>query len=369
MSFFTFSSEPHRLFARWLLTLVILPVSGLFAMGVYLQPFYGDLTRLGFYPAKDFGWNSPQVIFPNTQLDMSATLEDKGWHYDILVLGDSFSRAQSRRELQWQNYLTLASAASVGTLDIYKVHLSQILASREFREHPPKVLILESVERILTQELNNNHSCQPSQILPRAHRGDGEPVIGWIQGWKGRLADVTTYMEREARWKDISIGYEWKYLWHTLLGADQPPLVRSMTLSRPAPFSSRNKQQLLVINEDLDKIKWWAEMGMAEMNCSIEVMRTQVEANGYTRFVLMVPPDKLTAYADYLSDSSLMSVSRLSPLADIHPDVMPRLDKALTQAIGMGEQDVYLPDDTHWGSNGQRIAAETLISFLARPVQ
>jgi len=81
----------------------------------------------------------------------------------------------------------------------------------------------------------------------------------------------------------------------------------------------------------------------------------------------MVPPDKLTAYADYLSDSKFKDVSLLPRLADIHPDVMPRLDKALTQAIHRGEQDVYLPDDTHWGSSGQRIAAETLISFLAHP--
>ena len=105
------------------------------------------------------------------------------------------------------------------------------------------------------------------------------------------------------------------------------------------------------------------------MGCRIEVMRARVESNGYTRFVLMVPPDKLTAYADYLSDPKLRNVSSLSALADMHPNVMPRLDRSLIKAIRSGKQDVYLPDDTHWGSNGQRIAAETLIAFLSQPVQ
>lgn len=63
MNFFTFSSEPHRHFARWLLVLVVLPVAGLFALGVYLQPLSGDLTRLGYFSEREFGWNSPQVFF------------------------------------------------------------------------------------------------------------------------------------------------------------------------------------------------------------------------------------------------------------------------------------------------------------------
>ena len=104
------------------------------------------------------------------------------------------------------------------------------------------------------------------------------------------------------------------------------------------------------------------------MSCRIEAMRSQVEANGYTRFVLMVPPDKLTAYADFLRDAKLKNASLLSSLSDLHSDIMPRFDKALISTIHAGEQDVYFPDDTHWASNGQRIAAETLISFLICPV-
>ena len=153
---------------------------------------------------------------------------------------------------------------------------------------------------------------------------------------------------------------------HTLPGRGALSSVYAMALTRPAPFSSRNQTSLLVFGEDMEKIKWWREMGVSEMGCRIETMRDQVEANGYTRFVLMVPPDKLTAYADFLQDSKFKNVSLLPSLSSRYPDTMPRFDKTLITAIQSGEQDVYLPDDTHWGSNGQRIASETLISFLTR---
>lgn len=121
---------------------------------------------------------------------------------------------------------------------------------------------------------------------------------------------------------------------------------------------------MLVYLDDIKKFMWWKEAGLEGMSCRISAMRKQVEANGYTRFVLMVPPDKLTAYADFLRDSSMQNISRLSALSGLQPQVMPRLDRALDEAIRRGEPDVYLPDNTHWGSNGQRAAAQTLSLFL-----
>ena len=63
-------------------------------------------------------------------------------------------------------------------------------------------------------------------------------------------------------------------------------------------------------------------------------------------------------------DKGLRDISALSELSGHLPEVMPRLDLALTFAINDGEEDVYLPDDTHWGSSGNQIAAETLLTFL-----
>ena len=211
MSSYTFSSEPHRHFARWLLVLVITPVAVLFALVIYLQPLYGELTRLGYYPEREFGWNDPQVVFPNIKPAFLTSLDNKNSYYDILVLGDSFSFA--RPEAQWQNYLAAATGESVGSLDIYKVSLSQVLASKEFLEHPPKVFIFEAVERLLPRQLQRNtQACQKNQVLPLTHKSNTLQTITQIPHWQDHLADMTQPLERGAKWKDINLGYGWKYL-------------------------------------------------------------------------------------------------------------------------------------------------------------
>jgi hypothetical protein len=136
-------------------------------------------------------------------------------------------------------------------------------------------------------------------------------------------------------------------------------------LSSPAPFSSANKSAMLVYKDDFNKVEGWRE-ARPNLDCGIDEMRRQVEANGHTRLILMVAPDKLTAYAEFLRDPSVKNSSLLARLSESRPEVIPRLDRNLIAAIRRGEQDVYLPNNTHWGSNGHRIAAETLLHFLDR---
>ncbi len=375
MSFFTFNSEPHRRFVLWLLALVVFPVAVLSVIGIYLQPLYGDLTRVGFYSEREFGWNSLQVVFQHTQLKFPALLEhgyaDSGsyvHYHDVLVLGDSFS--YKHPESQWQNYIASATNESVATLYIGKITLAQVLESRIFREHPPKVLILESVERRLPAHLTDQipDCANAIPVLPLS-KGDMQLFSRNAQP-DGNLPGKTMSIERKLLWKDVKLDWVRGFLWNNLVrkltGKNDTDAVK-VDFNRTGPFSSNNQGATLVYVDDFKKFLWWKTLGLSEMSCRIEAMRRQVEANGYTRFVLMVPPDKLTAYSDYLSDSRFQHASLLSALSELHPKVMPRLDKALITAIHAGEQDVYFPDDTHWASNGQRIAAETLISFMKHP--
>ena len=43
---------------------------------------------------------------------------------------------------------------------------------------------------------------------------------------------------------------------------------------------------------------------------------------------------------------------------------VPRLDVALRSEIERGTQDVYLPNDTHWGSSGHQAITGNLLEFL-----
>jgi hypothetical protein len=50
-----------------------------------------------------------------------------------------------------------------------------------------------------------------------------------------------------------------------------------------------------------------------------------------------------------------------------HPKLRaPRLDLALQKEIDRGSQDVYLPNDTHWGTTGHKVTAHTLINYLSK---
>ena len=48
-----------------------------------------------------------------------------------------------------------------------------------------------------------------------------------------------------------------------------------------------------------------------------------------------------------------------------HPQLhAPRLDVALRKEIARGVRDVYLPNDTHWGSAGHQAVSRALLDYL-----
>ncbi len=360
MSSSTSNSNPHYRYVKRLLALALIPAFGLFSLGVYLQPLYGDLTRIGSYSEKEFGWNKPQLEFQYPLFDIGRY--DR--YYDVVVLGDSFSNARPRH--QWQNHLVKATGWSVTTLDFGKTKLDQVLESKFFHENPPKYLILEWVERSLPQRIRRIQSCKVAD-LPSRKKSSSIRFYQTMPLKPDERNYLALHVERKTDWSDIKLGWVFRYVWHNvsrIINGNEYTDATNVKLSRPAPFSSINKKTLLVYKSDLSKVAEWRQIRLAEMGCGIEMMRDKVEANGYTQFVLMVAPDKLTAYADFIGEKDLRNTSRLSTLSDQYPGIMPRLDLTLISAIHQGEQDVYLPDDTHWGSTGQKIAAGTLLTFL-----
>jgi len=364
----TSSSDPHRRFVVWLLALALLPMAGLLALCIYLQPLDGDLTRLGFFAEREFGWNAPQIEFPDTRLDLPTGLMDPGHfdrYHDVLVLGDSF--AWGSPKMQWQNYLIAATDWSVATQNINSVRLRDVLGSPVFRDRPPRILIVESVERELVHHLQENNFKCGGVVTPQQPAGvAADATVARSLDWERILSGATARVERQIRWSDVKPSYVRDYVAESLarhlFGRRRSDSV-VVSLSSPAPFSSANREALLVFKDDFNKVEGWRE-AQPNIDCWIDEMRRQVEANGHTRLVLMVAPDKLTAYAELLGDPAIKDTSLLARLSDRHPDVIPRLDRNLVAAIWRGEQDIYLPNNTHWGSNGHRIAAETLLHLL-----
>jgi len=139
--------------------------------------------------------------------------------------------------------------------------------------------------------------------------------------------------------------------------------VKRYPLSRRDLFSNRKNDEILIFKDDLIKATWTREEIRAAA-CAVKKLQDRVQQNGKTLFVFMLIPDKSTAYADYIMDPQLHKILRSHPLLAEQGVNLPRIDFLLESAIKAGEIDVYLPNDTHFGTRGYELVALSLVRFL-----
>jgi hypothetical protein len=94
-------------------------------------------------------------------------------------------------------------------------------------------------------------------------------------------------------------------------------------------------------------------------------MQNQAQANGRTHFLYLAAPDKLSVYAEHLADAGLRAISLLPELYRSPGLNQVRLLDRFREAVRRGEKDVFLPNDTHWGSAGHRIVADAVVDAIA----
>jgi SGNH hydrolase-like domain, acetyltransferase AlgX len=138
--------------------------------------------------------------------------------------------------------------------------------------------------------------------------------------------------------------------------------VTELPVSRSDLFSSIRPSELLVYDEDFGKAGWTAETWHS-IRCRLLTLQAKVEAGGRSRFLVAIAPDKSSAYAAYLPLRVQMrnSFEEIAKAPSLH---FPRLDLAIKASIAEGTQDVYLPNDSHWGSVGSKIAAITVVDYM-----
>jgi hypothetical protein len=343
--------QPRRYFIL-VMSLGLALVAATYALAWWLQPLYGDLTRIGGYSERDFGWNLPMQEFT----PLAASWGGKGYEQavDILVLGDSF--ANLRPNQQWQNWLAARTGLRIRTLDVHQVDLSQLVASSLYRAHPPRVVIWNTVERDLLDEASlNDGRCFFPAWPPLITAMDAHP-----------LAVAPQLVSRPTGPTGVNPGFARTWLWKTLL-RNTAGLVRGdslrVTLKRGNLFTSRTSNELLIYRRDLNKRRW-RDSDNPRIRCSFAALAERFEANGVTRFVTALAPDKSSAYRPWLGEPESLPESRLPALLERFPVPDARLDLVLAEAIMRGEKDVYMPDDTHWGAAGQALAADAILQLL-----
>jgi hypothetical protein len=328
-------------------------------LAAWLLPVDGDLARVGGYSENEFGPKESQVVFEENLFKVATNLKDYDKPYDIVVLGDSFSIDQQSRFFGWQNYFIQRTGLSMIVFDTRRYWPVEIYDSPEFKKYPPKVFIFESVERYLHERIAyfagmTPPTAAPSTPYPHLFSNSTPPTV------------TTKYqsLKREADFDpDHALGHLGAIMQRHLRLNNQ---VIEVPLAKENLFSCENDTEMLVYFDEFKKQKL-GEQDFADLRAGAQVFRKIIESNGYTRFVLIVAPDKTSTFAPYLKETDCATANLIAELAEDPTLLIPRTDLVISKAISSGKKDVYLPNDSHWGSVGHKLFADTLADQLGAP--
>lgn len=331
-----------------------LTVSGFLALllsaSFYFQPLEGELTRLGSYAERDFGWNLPQKKIRG-DANLVPAYDGKS---DVLILGDSFSTNGV-----WQPFFGQMTGFTYETVNRRLTALHEVMESEEFRKKPPKVMVVECAERelfFILDDMNlrcSSHHQRRLSVLLRTHNNDAHP-------------EYIVEMRKRFDISKLNLRYTSLVLFHSfireLFGADFG-VVKRFNLANRNLFSNRKNDQILVYEGDLYKLLWRNE-DLEKAVCAIRGLQDKIESSGKTLFVFMFAPDKATAYADYIKDPmfrSALNTQRHLLKRGVHS---PGIERLLKREIDRGVKDIYNPNGTHWSAYGYQIAAEGVADFI-----
>jgi hypothetical protein len=323
---------------RYLLTFlfstsIILAI--LFPLSVYFQPLSGDLTRIGGYAEVDFGWNKePKIV----EVMANTHLNDK---IDVLILGDSFSekniwQSKIARDL---NFKSLSFA--------YKGDCIQSWIDFALSQ-PVSTIVIETAEKEFLNRFEELVVCSGNTFFPV------------------RVMEGTTPNRRPQ--------FELKfYLKHTLMSVihkiqiqlDPEVRLKGKTVSAPlleqcALFSNRKPNRLLYYPYDEAKLDWSNNSVVSAVENVLHLQR-QVTLHA-KKFIFLVVPDKLSIYQHCLKDFSQRNVYEniniSEMLAEQGVNTLDLRDN-LSQEVN-SITDLYLPNDTHFSTDGYLRFAELI---------
>jgi hypothetical protein len=261
--------------------------------------------------------------------------------------------------------------------------VERIVNTKTFRSNPPRYLVFESLEQFTLARLQKSKSLPVLQKISGEHPQEGvsneddryelprlvergvSPPLGrsTVNTTEERIGKSVDYaMKALARRFTVEpTADELRLQWGT--NVENKTFILHIRNKEAPLFSSRLNDSLLVYSLDITKAT--DETAVKQAAEGAWQMKRAVEANGRTRVLTMIFPDKLTIYAPYLADPSVAPPSIIPPLASEYPHQL-RLDEVFAKAVAGGVQDLYLPNDTHCGYKGYQMAADQLALAIAQ---
>lgn len=302
-------------------------IVALFLVTLFTQPAEGGLTRIGRVSETAFGWRSVPPPIPMTAV--------RGWEpaeADILVIGDSFSMYYA-----WQSPL-VAAGYKVATTHWDRTgplcaDFPAWLQSIGFRG---RLVILESIERLLPERLEQAQACasmarRPLKSLPVPTASPSQPPPPRRLNWTSPLMTglVTWRNTRQIVRTDGVVDVE-----HERFG---DYIFSSPVAEGCRQFSSPVCDKSLFLTADRTN----RELQPADADFMAAFARRAAPV----QVMWMVVPNKTTVYLD--TRNARAFADRADALG-VGPDLF-----AMAQAQRLNIIDLYWPNDTHWSMQGQ----------------
>lgn len=317
---------------------------------LWIQPFEGDLTRTGREPENRFGWNKAIKLFPK---DHSTYYELTGLDYegkqDYVVFGDSFSHMSmigKTRAYGWQNFIYSDAKKSAYVYHLLKTPIHEWLEKTP-ADALPDHIVFQQVERSLKLHNLPNSQCTLENKNLATRGNYSIPFPGNMIRYE----------------RDIGSTLEIDAALHWIRGKFNPKQkALTFPLKRSDIFTSNDRQNILILPDDIRQNKRLTEEKIDQIACYLSELKTRTEANGRTRFIVAIVPDKFTVYAPYI-DTDVTSINLSKELEDRGLSLY-RLDILFREAIEAGAKDLYLPNDTHWNPEGSRLFASAILNQM-----
>lgn len=307
----------------------------------YFETLYGDLTRVGYFSERDFGWQTLELPeqrkdYPSLVIPVEHFKDYVLAEADIVVIGDSFSI-----DRVWQTKL-IADGLKVITLswtdlkatESLRSDLGDSLRAQGFKG---RYVIIESVERRFQERMESlskernaiaKHTIKINSSLPiysptRSLLSMTEPNgAGW---------NLKTLVNKIRLSGNLYDGYL------------QSGLTRAINFEGCAFFSHKLCNVALFFKGDFDKKTFSAIDNVLTVNKNLQQVGIQA--------IWLVIPDKSTVYLGYGKYNSHPYTNSWQLLAQYPELIAPNLGESFIQKSRI-IKDFYLPNDGHLSTIG-----------------
>ncbi len=304
-------------------------------LSIFFEPISGDLTRIGHWTERDYGWNQPQ---PEAHVRANDALRVSP---QVLVLGDSYSHPNI-----WQSYLAESRNLEILSFQYQDVGCVDNWLKWVIESHYANVntVVVQVVERSFVPLFRNIYTCANRAPKPFEVTGN---QIKTIRSHTNLTMDAgylipTAINTIRMAWADDRISI-------SSGGVVNAPLATGNL------FSNYKSNRLLYYEEDESKLGW-SKKDMTAAVVNLKRIQDDLAKKGL-RLVVVVVPDKYSVYRQYLANEAIKEgypnvFEQLKTAGVNNINLLTYFQQAVRETV-----DLYLPNDTHLSTQGYKLMA------------